>query len=238
MPPFFPVATRWPFLALLVGILSLPLVAPATPVTPSTTTPFADSLQEAYAAQSVDTVRGLLDRASTPTHTWMARYRLYPLTEEENVLGDPPSDPDDLDAPDATQLALLSGIWAYKASETNMFNAIRYGRRSVDFLEAARATDPDNPYVLLVGGQSFLFRPSIAGKDVPKAVDRFERLVQMLETAPDEVPGISLTEARTWLWLALREDGQSGRADAMHEAVLADGPAPLYRKFLDNPPEV
>lgn len=238
MPPFFPVATRWPFLALLVGILSLPLVALATPVTPSTTTPFADSLQEAYAAQSVDTVRGLLDRASTPTHTWMARYRLYPLTEEENVLGDPPSDPDDLDAPDATQLALLSGIWAYKASETNMFNAIRYGRRSVDFLEAARATDPDNPYVLLVGGQSFLFRPSIAGKDVPKAVDRFERLVQMLETAPDEVPGISLTEARTWLWLALREDGQSGRADAMHEAVLADGPAPLYRKFLDNPPEV
>lgn len=238
MPPFFPAATRWSFLALLVGILSLPLVAPATPVSPSTTTPFADSLQEAYAAQSVDTVRGLLDRASTPTHTWMARYRLYPLTEEENVLGDPPSDPDDLDAPDATQLALLSGIWAYKAGETNMFNAIRYGRRSVDFLEAARAADPNNPYVLLVGGQSFLFRPSIAGKDVPKAVDRFERLVEVLETVPDEVPGISLTEARTWLWLALREDGQSGRADAMHEAVLADGPAPLYRKFLDDPPEV
>jgi len=238
MPPFFPAATRWSFLALLVGILSLPLVAPATPVSPSATTPFADSLQEAYAAQSVDTVRGLLDRASTPTHTWMARYRLYPLTEEENVLGDPPSDPDDLDAPDATQLALLSGIWAYKAGETNMFNAIRYGRRSVDFLEAARAADPNNPYVLLVGGQSFLFRPSIAGKDVPKAVDRFERLVEVLETVPDEVPGISLTEARTWLWLALREDGQSGRADAMHEAVLADGPAPLYRKFLDDPPEV
>jgi hypothetical protein len=207
-------------------------------VSPSTTTPFADSLQEAYAAQSVDTVRSLLDRASTPTHTWMARYRLYPLTEEEDVLGDPPSDPDDLNAADATQLALLSGIWAYKAGETNMFNAIRYGRRSVDFLEAARAEDPDNPYVLLVGGQSFLFRPSIAGKDVPKAIDRFERLVEMLETAPDEVPGISLTEAQTWLWLALREDGQSGRADAMHETVLAGGPPPLYRKFLDDPPEV
>jgi hypothetical protein len=238
MPPFFPDATRWSFLALLVGILSLPPVAPATPVSPSTTTPFADSLQEAYAAQSVDTVRDLLDRASTPTHTWMARYRLYPLTEEEDVLGDPPSDPDDLDAPDATQLALLSGIWAYKAGETNMFNAIRYGRRSVDFLEAARAENPNNPYVLLVGGQSFLFRPSIAGKDVPKAIDRFERLVEMLETAPDEVPGISLMEAQTWLWLALREDGQSGRADAMHETVLAGGPPPLYRKFLDDPPEV
>jgi len=226
-----PMTKLFPALLLIVSFT-------AAPVHPPETTRFAESLQEAYAAQSADTVRQLLDEASTPTQEWMARYRLYPLTEDESALGDPPSDPKDLSDSSPTKLALLSGIWAYKAGETNMFNAIRYGRRSVDFLEEARKSDANNPYVLLVGGQSFLFRPSIAGKDVPKAIDRFEQLVGILREDPDTAPGISLTEAQTWLWLALREDGQSGRADAMHQEVIAASPAPLYQQFLNDPPEV
>ncbi len=233
-------SSRLLFGLLAAALFGLMLVLPstATTVTDTTDAPFADALQTAYATQEVTAVRDLLRRVETRTQEWMTRYRLYPLTEDEDVLGDPPSDPDDVDDATPMELALLSGVWAYKAGETNMFNAIRYGRRSVDFLEAARRLDPDDPYVLLVGGQSFLFRPSIAGKDVPKAVDRFERLVDALEQAPDTTPGLSITEARTWLWLALRERGDEERARALHEQIVAARPPVLYQKFLDDPPEV
>jgi hypothetical protein len=197
---------------------------------------FADSLQQAYAAQDPETVHALLDAADSRTETWMARYRLYPLTEDEEVLGDPPSQPEDVPDATATELALWSGIWAYKAGETNIFNAMRYGRRSVNFLEAAREADEDDPYVLLVEGQSLLFRPSMAGKDVAGAIDTFRALRVVLNR--HRVPGISKTEAQTWLWLALKEGGHHDEATSLHKDLLATDPAPLYRQFLEDPPKV
>lgn len=199
-------------------------------------TPFADSLQQAYATQNVETARSLLETAETQEQVWMARYRLYPLTEEEDVLSPIPSGTEDVEEPTARKLALLAGLWAYKAGETNIFNAVRYGRRSMNFLEAAQKLDRDDPYVLLVEGQSLMFRPSIAGKDVPQAVERFQRLVEVLQGR--DIDGIAVTEARTWLWLALKECGRRDEASALHEQLLADSPAPLYQQFLEDPPQV
>jgi len=199
-------------------------------------TPFADSLQQAYATQDAETVRSLLKTAETQEQVWMARYRLYPLTEEEDVLSPIPSDPDDVEEPTARTLALLSGLWAYRAGETNIFNAVRYGRRSMNFLEAAQKLDRDDPYVLLVEGQSLMFRPSIAGKDVPQAAERFQRLVEVLQER--DADGVAVTEAHTWLWLALKECGRQHEASVLHDRLLADSPAPLYRQFLEDPPQV
>jgi len=199
--------------------------------------PFADATQEAYASQDVATLRSLLDRADTREESLLARYRLYPLTEDENVIDDIPSDVDDVENASARELALLSGLWAYRAGEAGFFfNAIRYGRRSVNFLEAAKAKDDTDPYVLLVEGQSYLFRPDVAGKDVDRAATLFRTLVD--ELLDDTSIGISPVEAKSWLWLALRECGRADEAQSLHQEVLSGDVAPLYRQFLNDPPSV
>lgn len=195
---------------------------------------FADSTQALYAQQDADALRELLNDADSQTEVFMARYRLYPLTEKEEVIDDIPKEL----GPDASarELALLSGLWAYRAGETNIFNAVRYGRRSMNRLEEAEALDPDEPYVLLVKGQSLMFRPDIAGKDVPAAIEVFRTLINVLGEHPD--CGISAVEARSWLWLALREAGRSEEAARLRADLLAADPAPLYAQFLDDPPSV
>jgi len=195
---------------------------------------FADSTQVHYAQQDADALTAMLDSADTRTEELMARYRLYPLTEDEAVIDGIPKEL----GPDASarELALLSGLWAYRAGETNIFNAVRYGRRSMNRLEEAEALDPDEPYVLLVKGQSLMFRPDIAGKDVPAAVDIFRNLTEVLHEHPKA--GISDVEARSWLWLALKESGRAAEAEKLRDHLLATDPAPLYRQFLADPPSV
>ena len=207
----------------------------AVTLSPSFASPsFADSTQTHYANQNAEALRALLHDADTRFESLLARYRLYPLTEDSDVIDDLPSDP----APDhsARELALLSGLWAYRAGEASFINAVRYGRRSMDFLKAAKAAAPSNPYVLLVEGQSLLFRPSIAGRDVDAAAERFDRLVDVLASHPNT--GIAKTEAQMWLWLALRECGRAEEATTLREALLANQPPALYLQFLRDPPQV
>lgn len=200
----------------------------------SVTLTFADSTQALYARQDAEGLRQLLSQADTRTESLMARYRLYPLTEESDIIDDLPQEL----GPNASarELALLSGLWAYRAGEANIFSAIRYGRRSMNRLEEAKARNPDEPYVLLVEGQSLLFRPDIAGKDVKAAAELFRRLINVLESDPDS--GISAVEAHSWLWLALRESEAVAEADQIRQDLIARDPEPLYAQFLDDPPQV
>jgi hypothetical protein len=222
-------------LPLAVLILSMAAASPPPggPAADAPSPTFADSVQAYYSAQEPDGLRALVDRADTRLEELMARYRLYPLTEDASVIDDIPSG---LEDGSARELAILSGIWAYRAGEASFINAARYGRRSVNLLEEARAADADEPYVLLVGGQSLLFRPSIAGRDVGAAIDHFRRLVDRLDRHPHV--GIARAEARSWLWLALREAGRTGDAQALHDDLTASELSSLYRQFLDDPPEV
>lgn len=200
----------------------------------ATMTPsFAEATQSAYAQHDAERLRALFERASSRSDSLLVRYRLYPLTEDETILkGLPSSLPDG----SAQEYALLSGLWAYRAGEASFFSAIRYGRRSTNLLETAKAKAPEDPYVLLVEGQSLLFRPAIAGKDPAAAAERFARLADIVEN--NEVAGISVTEAQLWRCVALEEAGQTGKADALRDRMRKQDLAPLYRQFLESPPDV
>lgn len=195
--------------------------------------PFADRVQDAYAREDAEALRTLLDDADTRTDSLLARYRLYPLTENAALVEDLP---ETLDDGTAREWALLSGLWSYRAGEASIFSAVSYGRRSANLLETAQSIDPNDPYVLLVGGQSLLFRPSIAGKDPDAAAQQFEQLAQLAKQ--NKTDGIPAVEALTWQWLALKEADRVEDARALHEQLVSQNLPPLYRQFLDDPPDV
>lgn len=191
---------------------------------------FTGSSQAYYAQQDADALRQLMEQADSRFERLLGRYRLYPLTENDALLDDLPESLDDGSAP---ELALLSGLWGYRAARASIFSAIRYGRRADRLLEAAKARDPDDPFVLLVEGQSLIFKPAIAGRDEEAALNRFEQLCSILQDARNV--GISMMEAELWRWYALHRLGID-RAPTVRERLLAAGPPPLYQQFLQDPP--
>ena len=239
MPPFHSVSSAWylvPWLRYLlagglllaVSILTLPpvLYADAMP----------DTSQVLYAEKDAESLRSLLNTVDADTHrtrNLLYRYRLYPLTEDASILDDLPRDLEDASA---KELALLSGLWAYRAGESSAFNAIRYGRRSLNLLDKAKEKDPIDPFVLLVEGQSLLYRPSIAGSNPHMAADRFQQLRVVLETQDEAA--ISKEEAMIWQWVALNEADNGPEAEALHQELAAADLPPLYQQFLESPPRV
>ena len=195
--------------------------------------PFADRVQDAYAREDADALRTLLQNADSRSDSLLVRYRLYPLSENAALLDNLPETFED---GTAREWALLSGLWSYRAGEASIFNAVTYGRRSANLLETAQSMDPNDPYVLLIGGQSLLFRPSIAGKDPAAAAEQFEQLAQLAETG--QTDGIPPVEAFTWKWLALKEADRTDEAHALQEQLVSQNLAPLYQQFIDDPPDV
>jgi hypothetical protein len=194
--------------------------------------PAPDSTQTHYAQKNVEALRQLLRNADTRARRLLCRYRLYPLTEDARYLEGLPEDPPKNAT--ARELALLAGLWGYRAAEASVFGVMQAGRRSTNLLDAARAEDPDDPFVLLVEGQSLLFRPALAGGSDEKALRRFRRLRDALDERPDAA--IAPTEAALWTWYALRETDRPDAADALHQKLTARDLPPLYREFLKHPP--
>ena len=195
--------------------------------------PCADRVQHAYAHEDAQALRSLLTTADSRPDSLLVRYRLYPLTENAALVDDLP---ETLEDGTAREWALLSGLWSYRAGEASIFTAVTYGRRSANLLETAQSIDPDDPYVLLIGGQSLLFRPAIAGKDPEKAARQFEQLAQLAEQG--KTNGIPPVEAYIWRWLALKEADQSEAAQALYDQLTSESLPPLYQKFIDEPPDV
>lgn len=202
-------------------------------LTMMTTSPFAQATQVAYAQQDADRLRKLMNRASSRSDSLLVRYRLYPLTEDESLLADIPSS---LSEASAREYALLSGLWAYRAGEASLLSAFRYGRRSANLLQEAKKRSETDPFVLLVEGQSLLFRPSLAGKDPEAAAERFARLSELVQK--EGFDGISRIEAQVWRCLALKEAGRSDEEASLRERLHTRDLPPLYRQFLESPPDV
>lgn len=192
---------------------------------------FADSVQARYAQKDAQALEDML--AEVQDHreaAFLCRYRLYPLTEDDAHLQELPKS---IENGSARELALLSGLWGYRAARASMLRMVTYGRRAQRLLSEAREIDPLDPYVLLVEGQSLLFTPGFAGGDAELALRRFRQLESVLDSDSEE--GITPMEASMWVWYAMR-DQDNPDADALRQDLLSQDPPPLFREFLNAPP--
>ncbi|GAB5519229.1 MAG: hypothetical protein RhofKO_14800 [Rhodothermales bacterium] len=192
---------------------------------------FADSTQHYYATRDVQSLSALCAQQRGEPVEWLCRYRLYPLTEDEAYLDDLPTDANAFDSPQT--LALISGLWGYRAARGSIFTLPKYGRRSTNFLERAKEHDPNDPFVLLVEGQSLLFRPGIVGGDKEEALERFKTLQRVLPHCGDR--GISSLEADLWVWYTMKRMDHPSAPDLKQE-LLDRHPPPLYAAFIADPP--
>ena len=209
-------------LALLLGALGL--------VPPASASPIADSLARYYAAQDAAAIVRLHRQARSREERLLCTYRLFPLTRNDAWLS---AIPEADGVRSARELALIAALWAYRAANAPPWQLPFYGRRSEGVLDRARALDPDDPYVLLVEGQSLLYKPGVFGGDAAAAQARFERLREVLGGRP--VPGLDPMEAEVWIWMALRKR-RDPTAEAMRQRLLARQPPSLFRQFLLDPP--
>lgn len=120
--------------------------------------------------------------------------------------------------------AVLSGVYGQKAAG-GMISGMRFGPKAGRVLEAARASAPQNPRVLLMEGISFFKKPRRWGGDAKKAVQRFETAIEEFEAATADTTG-SLeptwghAEAYAWLGIAHAEANRRGAARRALEAAL------------------
>jgi hypothetical protein len=215
------------FFAALPFFVALPRLAAATPAAGS---PVADSLTHYYAAHDTGAILRLYRQARTREERLLCTYRLFPLTQNDAWLS---GIPEEDGAGSARELALIAAHWAYRTANAAPWQVPFFGRRSEGVLGRARALDPDEPYVLLVEGQSLLYKPAIFGGDAAAAQARFERLREVLRARP--TPGLHPMEAEVWVWMALRKRGAPSAA-AVRQRLLARQPPPLFRQFLLDPP--
>lgn len=212
-------------LVLLLAFAAAVPVRAGAPVRTAMPPAFDVETQALYSRRDVASLRRLCVGA-TGEADLLCRYRLYPLTQDAALIARLPTV---APAPTARANALLSGLWGYRAARASAFQLPALGRRTLDLLRTARRMDPTDPFVLLVDGQSLLFRPAIAGGDVREALGRFRTLRQHAGE------GVSATEADVWIWFALHRLRDPDAAP-MRRRLLAATPAPLYRDFLLHPP--
>jgi hypothetical protein len=194
--------------------------------------PVPDSIHVLYENKDIEGLKALCDRTENRTEDLMCRYRLYPLTEDADYIADIPTTLDDASA---RELALLSGLWGYRVAEGSFFQAPRYGTRSNRLMRRAREMNPLEPYVLLINGQSLLYRPSVIGGDKEEAREQFALLCRVAPNNPEA--GITNMEAQVWHWYALRLL-EKDDANQVHKELLAANPPPLHREFLQDPPDI
>ena len=211
----------------LVLILAFFMQPPAPVSDPAAA---VDSTQVYYATQNVEALKKLLAASDDRTVQLLCRYRLYPLTEDERYLHNLPTE---LANPTARDLALLSGLWGYRVLTGSVLNVPKHGLRASRLLDEAKNLDPEEPFVLLIEGQSLLFRLAIFGGDKRAALHRFQRLQTVLDEVSDE--SISEMEADLWVWYTLKKL-EAKEATALRSQLLASNPPPLYRSFLLDPP--
>ncbi len=190
----------------------------------------AMTIQTFYANTDAASLRALCQEVADQETALLCAYRLYPLTQDADLLTNLPREDA---ATSARSLALLSGLWGYKAAQASLPALIRAGRRSTRFLEAARAQDPNELYLLLIEGQSLLFRPAFVGGDPARALRLFQELRPIV--ALDSSFGISLDEVDLWIWYTLDTLGDV-EAPVLHARLLTSDLPPVYRTFLLSPP--
>ena len=217
------------YLVILLAVFAVMNTTPSS-LPQTSDAALVDSTQVYYAMQDVEALQRLFARTDDRELALLCRYRLYPLTQDPAYLEDLPTDPEN---PTARELALLSGLWGYRVMKTSVFKVPTYGKRATRLLDEAKAIDPMEPFVLLIDGQSLLFRPKVFGGDKREALHQFNTLSAVLPGT--HAPGISLIEAGLWVWYT-RTKLKDADADTLRSELLAQNPPPLYKAFLLDPP--
>ncbi len=189
-----------------------------------------DTTQTLYAAKDIAALQHVCAAPAGQEADFLCRYRLYPLTEDARYLADLPAD---VEGGSPRTLALLSGLWGYKTARAPLHLVPRYGMRAERLLKRARHAAPEDPFVLLIEGQSLLFKPALAGGDRSAALARFRLLRRVAARNPRG--GVSPLEADLWTWYTLDKLGDAS-APPMRALLLAQNPPRLYREFLLSPP--
>lgn len=190
----------------------------------------ADSVQHYYVLADVDGLRTLCLATDSREEDLLCRYRLYPLTLERKHIADLPAE---LEGGTPREKALLSGLWGYRASGGTIFNKMRCGRRAGRLMSEASEAAPNEPFVLLIEGQSLLFRPAVFGGDGRRALEAFRQLQRILSVEQHE--GITAMEADLWVWFTLHRLDDPA-AKAVRRSIESRNPPPLFAAFLENPP--
>lgn len=224
----------------MLSVLALVFAIAFSPIpetAPASSTPVwvgheeaSDPLTDSYARRDIRGVRRLYESADTQKDRLLAAYRLFAMTRDQSVIRDIPSDEG---VNDARELALISALWAYRAGTGPKINLPTHGRRSERILNRARGISPNEPYVLLVRGQSLYYKPGIFGGDVREAKETFQELKRRMRGRT--VPGLHPFEADVWIWMCERKIDRES-ADAMKRRLLAQSPPPMFRQFLLDPP--
>lgn len=225
-------------LALALALFAAPGAAPARPALPwasawtaAPPSTVRDSLTFYYARQDTSGVERLYRRrARTREERLLCLYRLFPMTLDRAYLRDIPSE---TGVTDARELALIAAMWGFRATSGPVYRLPRDGRRSERILGQAFARDADEPYALLVRGQTLYYKPRAFGGSVTEARRTFEQLRDVLARRP--TPGLHPFEAEVWIWLCVRRTDRAAGA-RLQQTLLARRPPPIFRQFLVDPP--
>ena len=188
---------------------------------------YASGIQTAFANDDASSLRRLVAEAPTRADSLLAQYRLVAMTGDLDLVD---AIPDKLgDGATARELAWLSALWGFRAQEAGLLKKPKYGGRSIRLLERAERLAPEDPWVLLVAGQSYLYRPGILGGGVGTAMKRFEAAKAALEQ--DAECGLPPLEASMWIWMCLNREDRAAAARMKEELLTSDLP-PRYRIWL------
>ena len=190
----------------------------------------ADSTEIHYARKDVKALSSWCDAVRAPDDRLKCSYRLYPLTRDESLLENLVTD---LERPSARGLALLAGLWGFRATTSGRIGAMRNGIRSQRLLDRARTLDPDDVFVRLVTAHSMIFKPRFVGGDPLEAARLFAALAADLERSP--TPSIHPAEAWTWQWYALALEKDPG-AGTLRTTLLSRKLPRLFREILAGDP--
>jgi len=120
--------------------------------------------------------------------------------------------------------AVLSAVYGQKAAD-GMISGMRFGPKADAALEAARASAPQNPRVLLMEGISLYHKPGRWGGDKKKAVQRLKAAIDAFEPAPADTtaslePTWGHAESYAWLGIAHAEADRREAARRAFETAL------------------
>ncbi len=93
---------------------------------------------------------------------------------------------------EASAYALQAAMYAFRISMAP-WRAVFWGPRSMNLIEKAIETDPDNPSAWIEHGNAMYYAPATFGGSKEKAIESYRKAITLLET--------NMTERHRWLYL-------------------------------------